>query len=72
LLGEIEDAVVKNIVRLAYNPSDIIIYDNFNFINGIYKLAGGRKDTIDNLISAYLVLYLDLEESLLRANFNFK
>jgi hypothetical protein len=65
LLGKIEEAIVKNIVRLAYNPSDIIIYNNFNFINGICKLAGRRKDTIVNLISAYLILYLDLEESLL-------
>ena len=51
---------VKEVIKLVvYDPNGIIVYNNFNFINWIRELAGGRKDEIVNLITACLISCLE-------------
>ena len=52
---------VKEVIKLvAYDPNGIIVYDNFNFMNRIRELVGGRKDEMVNLIIVCLVSCLEL------------
>ena len=55
LLNSIAKRVKEVIKLVAYDSNGIVVYDHFNFINRIRELAGGRKNEIVNLTTAYLV-----------------
>ncbi|KAK3364848.1 hypothetical protein B0T24DRAFT_652198 [Lasiosphaeria ovina] len=59
----------ENIKKVARDPNSIIVYDNFNFISRIRELVGGKKDEIINLITAYIISYLELGGAIQKANF---
>ncbi|KAL2754895.1 hypothetical protein ACRALDRAFT_2107762, partial [Sodiomyces alcalophilus JCM 7366] len=50
----------EDIKRVAYNPNSIIVYNNFNFINRVRDLAGGKQDHFVNLTTSLLVSYPSL------------
>ncbi|KAK3360956.1 hypothetical protein B0T24DRAFT_586027 [Lasiosphaeria ovina] len=55
LLNKMEKQAKDNIKAAAHDPNGIIVYDNFNFMNRIRELAGGRQHHFVNLTTTCLV-----------------
>lgn len=70
LLNTMEVAAQKNIKLAAHDPNAVIVYDNFNFMNRIRELAGGKKDRMVNLTTACLIACPELDGPLKQSSFN--
>ncbi|KAI1820669.1 hypothetical protein F4861DRAFT_542738 [Xylaria intraflava] len=62
----------NNIKRVAHDPDGIIVYDNFNFMNRVRELAGGKQDQFVNLTTACLVACPTLKGPLLQRSLNLR
>lgn len=71
-LSEMAANAYKNIKRAAHDPNGVIVYDNFNFLNRVRELAGGKQAEMINLTTACLVGCPELEGPLLRKSLNLK
>ena len=70
LLSDMEQKAKENIKRAAHDPNGIIVYDNFNFLNRIRELAGGKQDQFVNLTTSCLVACPELNGPLNQSSLN--
>ncbi|KAK7752206.1 hypothetical protein SLS62_005740 [Diatrype stigma] len=71
-LSEMAKQAEKNIKRVAHDPTGVIVYDNFNFLNKVRELVGGKQAQMINLTTSCLVSCPELQGPLSQRSLNLK
>ncbi|KAI1818892.1 hypothetical protein F4861DRAFT_544588, partial [Xylaria intraflava] len=72
ILTAMSEVAEKNIRRVAHDPDGVVVYDNFNFMNRVRELAGGKQDHFVNLTTACLVACPSLKGPLFQRSLNLR
>jgi hypothetical protein len=70
LLNDMQINAKAKLKQVAHDPTGVVVYDNFNFLNRIQELAGGRQNQFVNLTTACLVSCPEIDGPLLQSSIN--
>jgi hypothetical protein len=67
-LTEMAQQAEKDIIRAAHDPNAVVVYDNFNYLDKVQDLSGGKQAIQRNLTTALLVQCPDLGGKILQSD----